>query len=78
MEKKKFAAIVLHLEDEIFVVYNVYLSFITSFSFTLLNADVYPFRTSQISNLIVKEAPTKVLVKYVNFADIFSLDLAMV
>ena len=38
--------------------------------------DVYPFRRSQVSGLIDKEAPTKVPAEYSNFADVFSSDLA--
>ena len=38
--------------------------------------DVYPLKRSQISGLIAKEAPTKVSAKYLDFADIFSPDLA--
>ena len=37
--------------------------------------DVHPFQRSQIFGLIVKEAPIKVSAKYLDFADIFSLDL---
>ena len=43
---------------------------------TLLDADVYSFCKPQISGLIIEEALTKVSDKYVNFADVFSLDLA--
>ena len=38
--------------------------------------DVYPSRRPQISSLIAKKAPTKVPNKYLDFADVFSPDLA--
>ena len=47
----------------------------TSFSFIPLDADVYPSHKPQISGLIAKETPTKVLAEYSEFADIFSPDL---
>ena len=40
----------------------------------LLN--VYPSQKPQIFSLITKETPTKVSAKYLDFADVFSLDLA--
>ena len=63
MEKKEFAAAALDPEHETFVVY------IASLSSTLL--DVRP----QISSLIAKEAPSKVLAEYADFADVFFPDL---
>ena len=77
MEKKKFAAIILDPEYKIYVVYVMFFSLtslIASLRSTLLN--IYPSRRSQIFDLIAKEALTKVFNKYVNFADVFSLDLA--
>ena len=73
MEKKKFAIVALNPEYETFVVHIALLS-VTSLSSTLL--DVYLFHRSQIASLIGKEAFTKVSDKYVDFADVFSLDLA--
>ena len=66
--KKKFAAAALDLKHEIFVIH------VASLNFILL--DVYPFHRSQIFGFITKEALTKVFNEYVNFADIFFLDLA--
>ena len=64
MEKKEFTTAALDSEYEIFVVHVASLSSI-------------PLKTRpQISGLIAKEAPTKILAKYLDFADIFSLDLA--
>ena len=54
----------------------VSLSFVASFSSTSLNTDIQPFCRSQIAGLIAKKAFTKVFNKYVNFADVFSLNLA--
>lgn len=67
VEKKDFAVAALDLEYKTFIVH------IVSLSSTLL--DVYPSCRAQISGLIAKKAPTKVSDKYVNFADVFSLDL---
>ena len=70
VEKKEFAAVIVDLEHEIFVVY------ITSFSFLLLNnADIYPFYRLQIVSLIAKKALIKISIKYTNFANMFFLDL---
>ena len=71
VDKKEFAAAALNLEHETYVVH------VTSLCSTLLTSlNVHPFRKPQISGLIVKEAPIKVLAKYSDFADVFSLDLA--
>ena len=73
--KKEFAAVALDLEHETYVVS------ITSLSSTPLAflgstpLNVHPSRRSQISGLIAEEAPTKVLAKYLDFADVFSSDL---
>ena len=68
--KKEFAAAALDSEHEIYVVH------VTSFSFTPLVAfNVHPSRRSQRSGLIAKEAPIKVSAEYLDFADVFSLDL---
>ena len=76
MGKKKFAAITLDPESETFVIYIVSLSSDVSPSSSSLGLDIHPFRRPQISDLIAKEAITKVLVKYLDFTDVFSLDLA--
>ena len=73
--KKEFAAIVLDPEYETFIIYITSLHPAISFSFTLLNI-VYSFYRPQIAGLITKETFTKVFNKYIDFADIFSLDLA--
>ena len=66
--KKEFAAAALDPEHETFVVH------VASLSSTPL--DVHPSRRPQISGLIAKEAPTKVPDEYVDFADVFTPDLA--
>ena len=69
--KKEFAAAAVDLKYEIFVVH------ITSLNSTPLVAfNVYLFWRPQISGLIDKKVPIKVSVKYSDFVDIFSLDLA--
>ena len=59
------------MEYEIFVVY------IISFRSNLFtNKDVHPFCRSYIAYLIVKEVFVKIFVKYANFVDLFSPNLA--
>ena len=72
--KKEFAAAALDPESETFVVHVASLSSDASPSFSPL--DVHPSWRSQISGLIAEEAPTKVPAKYLDFADVFSPDLA--
>ena len=71
--KKEFAAAELDPKYETYVVYVGSVSFVASLSSFPL--DVYPSRRPQIAGLIAKEAPTKVLAEYANFADVFSPDL---
>ena len=78
MEKKEFTATVLDSKYETFIVYIAFISstpLIISLSSTPLDADDYSFSKPQISGLIAKKAFTKVLNKYINFTDVFSLDL---
>ena len=72
--KKEFAAAALDPESETFVVHVASLSSDTSSSSSPL--DVHLSRKPQISGLIAEEATTKVPAKYLDFADVFSLDLA--
>ena len=74
MGKKEFVAAALDPESETFVVHVTLLSSDASPSFSLLN--VHPSRRPQISGLIAEEAPTKVSAEYLDFADVFSPDLA--
>ena len=62
----KYETYVVHIEP---------VSFVALPSFSPLKADIHPFHKSQISNLIAKKSSTKILAKYLDFVDIFSLDL---
>ena len=74
MDKKEFAVAALDSEYEIYVVYvkSVGSKALPS-SFSL---DVYLLKRSQISGLIAEEAPTKVPTKYLDFVNVFFLNLA--
>lgn len=61
------------LEHKFFVIYVASLSFVALPSFSLLN--IHSFYRPQIVNLIAKKISTKVSNEYVNFVNIFSLDL---
>ena len=74
MGKKEFVATMLNLEHETYVVHIGLVSSVASPSSSPLNAQF--FYKPQIAGLITKEAPTKISNKYINFTDIFSLDLA--
>lgn len=75
VRKEDFVAVALDPKHKTFVVHII--SFSTmSFSSTSLNM-VHTSRKPQISDLITEKAPTKVLDKYVDFANVFSLDLAV-
>ena len=76
MEKKKFAAVALDPQYEIFVVYIASLNSVAFFSFTPLDADIHLFYSNKIADLIAEKALTKVLAQYANFTNVFSLDLA--
>ena len=71
MGKKGVAAAALDPEQETYVVHFMSLSSTP----LVVSLDVHPFRKPQISDLIAKEAPTKVPAKYSDFADVFSSDL---
>ena len=74
VDKKEFATAALDSKHETYVVHVGLVSFNALPSSSPLN--VQPFRRPQIFGLIVKEAPTKVSNEYLDFADIFSPDLA--
>ena len=76
VDKKEFPAAALDPEHETYVVYAGSVSSDILPSSSPLEFDVHPFCRPQISGLIAKEAPTKVLAKHSDFADIFFLDLA--
>ena len=73
-DKKKFAAIMLNPEYEIYIVHVESVNSNVLPSSSLLN--VHTSRKPQIAGLIAKEAPTKVPAKYLDFADVFLPNLA--
>ena len=73
--KKEFVAISLDLEYETYVVLIGSVSFIALLSFFPLNANIHSSHRSQISGLIIKEALINISAKYLDFADVFFLDL---
>ena len=75
MGKKEFAAVALNPESETFVVYVASLSSNTLPSFSPLELNVHPSRRPQVSDLIAKEALTKIPAEYLDFADVLSPDL---
>ena len=74
--KKEFAAAALDPENETYVVHIGSVNSDASLSSSPLELNIHPTRRSQIAGLIAKKALTKILVKYVDFADIFCPDLA--
>ena len=72
--QKKFSAAALDPEHETYVVYIKSVSSDALPSSSPLN--IHPSWRPQISGLIAKEALTKIVAKYLAFADVFSLDLA--
>ena len=73
MDKKEFTAAALEPENKIFIVYVASFSFVPLPNSSLL--DVHLFHRLQIASLIVKKSSTKISNKYINFADVFSLEL---
>ena len=76
MGKKEFVVAILDLESETFIVHIVLFSSVATPSSSPLKLNIHPFRRPHISGLIVEMTPTKVSVKYSDFANIFSADLA--
>ena len=76
MGEKEFAAAVLELEYETYVVYVGSVNSITLPSFSPLELDVHPIYRPQISDLIVEKTFIKIPNKYIDNADVFFLDLA--
>ena len=72
--KKEFVAAALDSEHETYVVYIGSVNSNALLSSSPL--DVHPFRRPQISGLIAEKAPIKGPAKYLDFADISSLNLA--
>lgn len=65
--KKEFAATILNLGDEAFIVYIAFLS---------IDTNIHLSHKAQIALLKPDEAPIDILSKYTEFADIFSSALA--
>ena len=76
MGKKKFAAVALDSEHETYIVHVGSVRSNTLPSSSPLELDVHPSRRPQVSSLIVEETSTKVSAEYLDFADVFSPDLA--
>ena len=76
MGKKEFAAAALDPEHETYVIHVGSVRSNVSPSFFPLKLNVYSSRRPQVSGLIAEEAPTKVPAEYLDFADVFSPDLA--
>ena len=73
--KKEFTAAALDLEHETYIVHVGLVSSDTSPSSSPSKINIHPSRRPWVSGLIAEEAPTKVLAKYSDFADVFSSDL---
>lgn len=67
IDKREFTATTLDKNAKIFVFYIM----------TLLAIFIHPNRKALIRASLAKKAPNKVVAEYLNYADIFSLDLAM-
>ena len=73
IDKKEFAATMLDLEYETYVVPIRLVSSIALLGSSSL--DIHPFYRPQIASLIVKKVLIKILTKYSDIADVFSSDL---
>ena len=76
VNRKEFAVAILDPEHETYIVHVGSVSSDALPSLSPLELDVHTSRRPQISGLIAEEAPTKVFIMNVDFADVFSLDLA--
>ena len=74
--EKEFAAVAFDSELKSYVVHVGSVSSDVSPSSFLLELDVHFSRRPQVSGLIAEEALIKISAKYLDFADLFSLDLA--
>ena len=70
--KKEFTAAAFDLVHETFVVHVVFLKSCSSTQ----EGDVHPSHRAQIATLVANEAPSFILTKYSNFANVFSPELA--
>ena len=76
MSKKEFAAAALDSEHETYVIHVGSVSSNVLPSSSPFELDIHLFRRPQVSSLIAEKALTKVSAKYLDFADVFSPDLA--
>ena len=76
VSKKEFASTTLDPESETFVIHVASLSSTVSPISSPFELNIYPFHRPQVSDLITKEALIKVPTNYLDFADVFSPDLA--
>lgn len=67
IDKKEYVASVLDKKAEIFVIHKA----------ALLPTNIYPSKKTQIKILIAKEISTQVLAEYLDYSDLFLLDLAI-
>lgn len=65
-----FEVVILNLKDKTFIVYVISFT-----SFNIHNSNIHHFYKAQIISLKVNKTFTAIFSKYVNFVDIFSLDL---
>ena len=72
INKKEFAKAALNENFEIFMIY------VATLKALLLGIIIHPLREAQIVALKQNKAPTKVLLKYSNFADVFSKEKVLV
>lgn len=75
VDKKEFIGAALDPEHKTFLIDIASLGSAAFLSSIPLDADIHLFHKPQISSWIVKEVPTKISNKYVNFADVFSPNL---
>ena len=71
MNQKKFAKLALNEESKTFVVY------VAALEVFLTEMIIYPSKKTQIAALKQDEVFTKVLSKYINYADVFSFNFVM-
>ena len=76
VDKKEFVAPALNLEHKTYVIHVGSVSSIALPSSFPLALDDHPSCRPQIVGLIAEEAPTKILDKHIDFANIFFPDLA--
>ncbi len=69
IDKRKFAKAALNKNSKTFVIYVLALA--------VAESSIHPFQTAQIAALLWNKVLTEIPVKYFDYADVFSSDLAM-